>query len=97
MAGLMATVIAVPAMATDAPPTLGEQILADADGHYDRNSRDYDVIGEVVLAIVESGIDTQLGASLDPSAELTVFLPDDQAFGRLPTTSRERGFVMRLR
>lgn len=83
VAGLIATVIAVPALADEAPPTLGEQILADADGEFDRNSRDYDVIGEIVLAIVQSGIDTQLGASLDPTVELTVFLPDDRAFRRL--------------
>jgi uncharacterized surface protein with fasciclin (FAS1) repeats len=79
LAALMATVVAAPAIASDYP-TLGEQILADADGQFDKNQYDYDIIGEVVLAIVQSGIDTQLGASLDPSVELTAFLPNDRAF-----------------
>lgn len=82
IAGLVATALAIPASA-ETPPTLGEQILADADGQFDNNPRDYDIVGEIVLAIVESGIPTQLGASLDPSAELTVFLPNDRAFKRL--------------
>ena len=82
LAGLMTALVAAPAMASEYP-TLGEQILADADGKFDKNSRDYDIIGEVVLAIVTSGIDTQLGASLDPDVELTAFLPNDRAFQRL--------------
>jgi len=77
-------VFAMPALARGgSKPTLGEQILADADGKFDRRSWDYDIIGEIVKAILDSGIPTQLGASVDPNAELTVFLPNDRAFRRL--------------
>jgi uncharacterized surface protein with fasciclin (FAS1) repeats len=87
MAAMIAGAFALPAFAgsgqKSGKTTLGEQILADADGKYDRRSWDYDVIGEVVKAILDSGIPTQLGASVDPNAELTVFLPNDRAFRRL--------------
>lgn len=77
-ASLLVGVMALPAAA--APPTLAEQILADADGEFDRNRYDFDIIGEVVKAILASGIATQLGAAADEDANLTVFLPNDRAF-----------------
>lgn len=87
MAALVAGAFALPASAKggvkSGKATLGEQILADADGKFDRRWSDYDIIGEIVKAILDSGIPTQLGASVDPNVELTVFLPNDKAFRRL--------------
>ena len=87
MAALVAGAIALPASAKSgqktAKSTLGEQILADADGRFDRKWSDYDIIGEIVKAILDSGIPTQLGASVDPNVELTAFLPNDKAFRQL--------------
>ena len=85
---LLAVVLAVGAFAApaaaDESSTLADQILADADGEFDRNWYDFDIIGEVVAALVgaagEGLIETQLGAATDPAAELTVFLPNDRAF-----------------
>jgi uncharacterized surface protein with fasciclin (FAS1) repeats len=78
--------LALPAGATGGHrgrTTLGEQILADANGKFDRRWSDYDIIGEIVKAILDSGTPTQLRAAVDPDAELTVFLPNDRAFRRL--------------
>jgi uncharacterized surface protein with fasciclin (FAS1) repeats len=82
---MLVGVSAMPAFAKggSAKTTLGEQILADADGRFDRRSWDYDIIGEVVKAILDSNIETRLGASVDPNAQLTAFLPNDQAFRHL--------------
>lgn len=88
IAGLMVVLTAVPAGADDtSEATLADMILADADGRYDWKFWDYDIIGEIVLALVgaaEAGdIETDLLASADPTATLTVFLPDDMAFRKL--------------
>jgi uncharacterized surface protein with fasciclin (FAS1) repeats len=93
---LLAVVLAVGAFAAPAaaqePPSLAAQILADADGEFDRNWYDFDIIGEVVAALLgaadEGLIETQLGAAALPLADLqaagldglTVFLPNDRAF-----------------
>lgn len=86
-AAMIAGALALPASAGSGPSraktTLGEQILSDADGKYDRKWSDYDIIGEIVKAILDSGIETRLGASVDPNVELTAFLPNDKAFRRL--------------
>lgn len=63
-------------------PTLAEILLADserdnADG-FDRRWWDYDIVTQAVLAF-----DDLTAAALDPDAELTAFLPRDQAFRRL--------------
>ena len=87
MAALIAGAFALPVSATSGPrsgkSTLAEQILKDADGRFDRRWSDYDVIGEIVKAILGSGVSTQLGAAADPNVELTAFLPNDRAFRRL--------------
>jgi uncharacterized surface protein with fasciclin (FAS1) repeats len=77
-ASLLVGVMALPVAASDS--TLAEQILADADGEFDRNRYDFDIIGEVVKAILGSDIETKLGAAADENANLTVFLPNDRAF-----------------
>jgi uncharacterized surface protein with fasciclin (FAS1) repeats len=87
MAALIAGAFALPASAKSAnkgeTTTLADHILADADGRFDRRWSDYDIISEIVRAILDSGISTQLGAAADPNVELTAFLPNDRAFRRL--------------
>lgn len=87
MAALIAGAFALPASAKSGnkgeTTTLADQILADADGRFDRRWSDYDIIGEIVRTILDSGISTQLGAAADPNVELTAFLPNDRAFRRL--------------
>lgn len=88
LAALMTVLAAAPANADDATETtLAEMILADADGKYDWKFWDYDIIGEIVLALIgaaeDGAIETDLLAAADPNAELTAFLPDDMAFRRL--------------
>jgi len=87
MAALIAGAFALPASAKSGnkgeATTLADQILADADGRFERRLSDYDIISEIVRAILDSGISTQLGAAADPNVELTAFLPNDRAFRRL--------------
>jgi hypothetical protein len=63
--------------------TLGALLVAEGPGGFDEYGGDYDIIRNVVLAILGSGTPTNLGAALDPGADLTVFLPNDRAFQRL--------------
>jgi uncharacterized surface protein with fasciclin (FAS1) repeats len=63
-------------------PTLAEILLADAasdgpDG-FDRRRWDYDIVTQAVLLFPDL-----VAAASDPSAQLTVFLPNDQAFRQL--------------
>jgi uncharacterized surface protein with fasciclin (FAS1) repeats len=90
LAGLMMVLAAAPASADEpSEATLADMILADADGRYDWKFWDYDIIGEVVAAIVADAtsdtpsVETDLLAAADPNAALTAFLPDDMAFRRL--------------
>lgn len=90
LAGLMMVLAAAPASADETSEmTLADMILADADGQYDWKFWDYDIIGEVVLAIVQDAtgdnptVSTDLLAATDPEQTLTAFLPDDMAFRRL--------------
>ena len=75
-----------PAFAETSEPslTLGELLVEEGPGGFDRVSRDYDVIRNIVLAILgDETVTTNLGAALDPNAELTLFIPQDRAFQRL--------------
>lgn len=63
-------------------PTLAEILLSDsakdgADG-FDRRWWDYDIVTEAVLLFPDL-----VDAASNPDAELTAFLPNDQAFRRL--------------
>ncbi len=108
MAAMLVLLLAVPASATghEDLPTLGERIVADADSVLDTRRGGYDIIGEIVLAILGAteaeSVETSLGAALDPDAALTVFLPDDQAFRALAydltgqRIAREAGVIRAL-
>jgi uncharacterized surface protein with fasciclin (FAS1) repeats len=80
-ASLLVGVMALPAAAV--PSTLAEQILADADGEFDRDRYDFDIIGEVVKAILDPSneVTSQLGAAAQVvDGGITAFLPNDRAF-----------------
>lgn len=59
------------------------EVVAQSGGEFDRNTRDYDILLNAVLA-------AELQDALaDPEADLTVFAPSDKAFIRL---ARDLGF-----
>ena len=66
-------------------PTITE-IVAISGGEFDRNSRDYDILLNAVLA---AGLQDALG---DPNADLTVFAPNDRAFFLLARALGNRGY-----
>jgi uncharacterized surface protein with fasciclin (FAS1) repeats len=77
-AALTAGVAAAPAAvatttAPTTPPTIAGVLLADGDT-FDTNWYDFDIVTEAVKA---TGL---AGAAADPSANLTVFAPNDRAF-----------------
>jgi uncharacterized surface protein with fasciclin (FAS1) repeats len=68
--------------ADDSAPTLADVLLSDsakddADG-FDRRWWDYDIVTQAVLLFPDL-----VDAASNPDAELTAFLPNDQAFRRL--------------
>jgi uncharacterized surface protein with fasciclin (FAS1) repeats len=81
--GLSATaLVATPAQASGSSGTLAEILLSDskwddANG-FDRNRWDFDIVTQAVLAFPALA-----EAASTPGANLTVFLPTDQAFRRL--------------
>jgi uncharacterized surface protein with fasciclin (FAS1) repeats len=78
-ASMLATGGSLPAEARKprVPPTLAEVLLADGN-QFDFNPFDYDIVTEAVLLFPDL-----VAAASDPTAELTVFLPNDWAFRRL--------------
>ena len=76
---------AVPAGATSSSPTIAETAIAvsGSDG-FDDNAGDFDLLIQALTAA------DLVDAVNDPSADLTVFAPTDQAFVRL---ARDLGFI----
>jgi uncharacterized surface protein with fasciclin (FAS1) repeats len=62
----------------------GDRSLAavlTSDGNtFDRNSRDYDIVTQAVLAVLAAKPGSAVGVLTDGSVPLTAFLPNDQAF-----------------
>ncbi len=79
--GLGLTAVTVPASAT-APP--GERSLAavlTSDGNtFDRRARDYDILTEAVLAVIEQKPNSPVALLADGSVPLTAFIPNDFSF-----------------
>lgn len=85
-AAITATAATGTASATDIPPPAPAlfEILQAQGGIGDRDWYDFDIVAGVVNAIVsQPGYDGALLAAADPSAQLTVFLPNDRAFQAL--------------
>ena len=75
-----ATVLAAPpAAASTGDRSLAALLTADGD-RFDRNSRDYDVVTQAVLAVLAAKPSSPVGVLADGSVPLTAFLPNDQAF-----------------
>jgi uncharacterized surface protein with fasciclin (FAS1) repeats len=79
-----AVLVASPSAASAHSRPTGERSLAavlTADGNtFDRNSRDYDVVTQAVLAVLEAKPGSSVGVLADGSQPLTAFIPNDQAF-----------------
>ena len=82
--------------------SLGSILLADTSGPENQNANgdDYDILLAQVLRVLEAKPESPVGILLDPTVELTAFLPDDAAFlatGLLPGRVRnEVALVSRL-
>lgn len=95
LAGTLATLTAVGtalalAPAASASPAhhhhhpLGTRSLAavlTSDGNtFDRNSKDYDIVTEAVLAVLAAKPESPVGVLADGTTPVTAFVPTDQAF-----------------
>ncbi len=76
MFGLIPFNLALTTKQASASMTITE-IVAQSGGEFDRNGRDFDILLNAVLA---AGLEDELA---DPSADVTVFAPNDRAFIRL--------------
>ena len=83
---LLGAAATVPAQATSGEPT-GTRSLAEvltSDGNtWDRNSRDYDIVTEAVLAVLATKPDSPVGLLADGTVPLTAFIPNDASFRKL--------------
>ncbi len=68
--------------AQDAPTSLAEVLLSDGDT-FDRNSYDFDIVTQAVLAVLEAKPDSPVALLTDGNAALTAFVPNDRAFWAL--------------
>ncbi len=86
---LLALVATVATFAVAVPPAsaAGNRSLAAAltsDGNrFDRNSSDFDLVTEAVLAVLAAKPGSKVGVLTDGSVRATAFIPTDQAFRRL--------------
>ncbi len=80
----LAAATAAPASAGAAPAPSGERSLAEvltSDGNtFDRKARDYDILTEAVLAVIDAKPDSPVALLADGSVPLTAFIPNDFAF-----------------
>lgn len=83
--GLSAALL-TPATAASATPSpdAGNRSLAEvltSDGNrFDRNFRDFDIVTEAVLAVLEAKPESPVGVLTDGDTALTAFLPNDRSF-----------------
>lgn len=84
---LGAGLAAAPAASAHGSKSLGTRPLAEvltSDGNrFDRNSRDYDIVTEAVLAVLAAKPDSAVKVLTDGTVPLTAFIPNDRAFRRL--------------
>lgn len=58
-------------------------VLTSDGNHFDRNSRDFDITTEAVLAVLAAKPDSPVAVLADGKQALTAFVPTDLAFRRL--------------
>ena len=73
---------AAPAQAAQGQRSLAKVLTSD-DNKFDRNSNDFDVTTEAVLAVLAAKPDSPVKVLTDGSVRLTAFVPTDRAFRRL--------------
>lgn len=67
--------------ATAAPGTTSlAQVLTSDKNKFDRNSADFDVVTEAVLAVLAAKPNSPVGLLADGNVKLTAFVPTDRAF-----------------
>jgi len=70
--------------ASAAPGTTSlAEVLTSDNNKFDRNSADFDVVTEAVLAVLAAKPDSPVGLLADGSVKLTAFVPTDKAFMNL--------------
>ncbi len=74
---------AAPAQAQASDATSLVTVLTSDGNRFDKNSKDFDIVTEAALAIVEANPDSAVAALADADARLTAFVPTDQAFRKL--------------
>ena len=75
------TVQAAPA-AKAGEPSLAQVLTSDGN-RFDSNPRDFDIVTEAVLAVLDAKPDSAVGVLADGSQKLTAFIPNDGAFRKL--------------
>lgn len=82
--GMASTGLAASAQAApkSAPQSLATVLTSDKNT-FDRNSGDFDVVTEAVLAVLAAKPDSPVGVLASPTTKLTAFVPTDRAFLRL--------------
>lgn len=58
-------------------------VLTADENKFDKNSRDFDVLTEAVLAVLDAKPDSPVSVLADGKVKLTAFAPTDKAFQRL--------------
>ena len=84
VAGTASTLVAPAASAATSHPELGTISLTSvltSDGNtFDRNSGDYDIVTEAVLAVLAAKPDSPVAVLADGRTPVTAFIPNDRAF-----------------
>jgi uncharacterized surface protein with fasciclin (FAS1) repeats len=76
-----APVAVAPAQAHAAPGETSLASVLTSDGNkFDKNAKDFDIVTEAALAVIDAKPETPVGLLADGSTRLTVFAPTDQAF-----------------
>lgn len=70
---------ALPAQATQGTKPLSAVLTADGN-KFDRNSKDFDIVTEAVLAVLAAKPNSPVGLLTKGDVALTAFVPNDQAF-----------------
>ncbi|HEX6887963.1 MAG TPA: fasciclin domain-containing protein [Candidatus Nanopelagicales bacterium] len=78
-AALAMGVAAVPAQAAEGTQPLSAVLTADGN-QFDKNSKDFDIVTEAVLAVLAAKPSSPVGLLTKGDVALTAFVPNDEAF-----------------
>jgi uncharacterized surface protein with fasciclin (FAS1) repeats len=78
-AALALGVAAVPAQAVEGKEPLSAVLTADGN-QFDKNSKDFDIVTEAVLAVLAAKPSSAVGLLTQGDVALTAFVPNDEAF-----------------